>query len=303
VMPLTAATAGSINCAYVRLASVVGLDKIEQAAHDLGVISDLRVHDPGRDPYLVPSMAIGSREVNPLEMASAYATLADDGMYHKPYFIEKVLDRHGKVLFRGASKGEQRVSAQIAREAVSILRGVVTNGTGTKANPGKWPTFGKTGTTQDYTDGWFVGSTRQLTAAVWMGAPLGKVPMRNVGGIKVFGGTYPARVFGQFMRTAMNGRPALAFPAPDPKQIGNRQMHVSPSATTGVPVTSSSNVTIGEPGVTVVDGGGGPNGGGPPETRPPRHTTTTGDNGGPPPTDPGCQEPDNWPSDYPPFCS
>jgi penicillin-binding protein 1A len=289
VMPLSEATADSINCAYVRLASVVGLKQIEDAAHDLGITSDLK--DKTCD-CLVPSMAIGSREVNPLEMASAYATLANDGVYHKPYFIEKVVDRHGKELFRGASKGEQKVSTQIARQAVSILRGVVTGGTGTRANPGRWPTFGKTGTTQDYTDGWFVGSTRQLAAAVWMGSPIGKVSMRNVGGIKVFGGTYPARVFGAYMHAAMTGRPALPFPAPDPKQIGNKQMKLSPTATTGVTDTTI-DVQIGEPGVTIGD----PFGNNPP----PRRTTTT-NGGGPPQTEPACQEPDNWPDDYPPFC-
>jgi penicillin-binding protein 1A len=295
-MPLTEATAASINCAYVRLASVVGLKQIEQAAHDLGVTSDLRVRGKHCD-CLVPAMAIGGLErgVSPKEMASAYATLANDGVYHKPYDIEKVLDRHGKVLFRGASKGEQRVSTQIARQAVSILRGVVTNGTGTRANPGKWPTFGKTGTTSDFTDAWFVGSTRQLTAAVWMGSPVGAVSMSHVGSVgRVFGGTYPARIFGQYMRTAMAGRPALPFPAPDPHDIGNKQMHVSPSATTGV--TDTSLVQIGQPGVTIVDG----NPGDTPTTRPPKHTTTT--NGSPPSTEPGCQEPDNWPPDYPPFC-
>jgi penicillin-binding protein 1A len=300
LMPLTAATAGSINCAYVRLASVVGLDKIEEAAHDLGVTSDLKVHGKNCN-CLVPAMAIGGLEtgVSPLEMASAYATIAADGVYHKPYYVEKVVDRHGKVLFRGATKGEQRVSTQVARQAVSILRGVVTNGTGTRANPGKWPTFGKTGTTSDFTDAWFVGSTKQLTAAVWMGSPVGAVSMTRVGSVgRVFGGTYPARIFGQMMRTAMSGRPALAFTAPDPKQIGNRQMHLSPSATTGVPVTSATGeVQVGEPGVTIVDGGTGPDDG----TKPPKHTTTTEDHG-PPPTDPGCQEPDNWPDDYPPFC-
>jgi penicillin-binding protein 1A len=177
---------------------------------------------------------------------------------------------------------------------------VVTSGTGTRANPGKWPTFGKTGTTQDYTDGWFVGSTRQLAAAVWMGSPLGNVPMRNVGGIKVFGGTYPARVFGQYMRMAMNGRPALSFPAPDPKQIGNKQMKLSPSATTGV--TDTSMVQIGEPGVTIDDNWPYGYPGGPGGQPPPRRTTTT--QGGPPQTQPGCEEPDNWDPDQMggPFC-
>jgi penicillin-binding protein 1A len=301
VVPLSQATAHSLNCAFVRLAAApgVGLKNVEKAAHDMGITSDLKVRYKNCD-CLTPSFTIGGFEkgVSPLEMASAYATLAADGVYHEPYYVERVLDRHGKVLFRGASKGEQRVSEQTARVAVSILRGVVTGGTGTRANPGKWPTFGKTGTGQDYTDAWFVGSTRQLTAAVWMGSPAGKVPMRNVGSVgRVFGGTYPARIFAQFMKTAMQGRPALSFPAPDPKQIGNKQMTITANTSTSSGVTSTTEVPFGEPGTTIFD----PENPNPPPTRPPRRTTTTEPHG-PPPTDPGCEEPDNWPDDYPPFC-
>ncbi|MEY2426929.1 MAG: hypothetical protein QOI61_2501 [Actinomycetota bacterium] len=301
VISLTDATKHSVNCAYVRLAAEVGLDNIEKAAEDMGITSNLKVHDCD---CLTPSLALGGLDlgVSPLEMASAYATLAADGMYHKPYFIEKVLDRHGKVLFRGASRGEQTVAPQTARVAVSILRNVVTGGTGTRANPGKWPTFGKTGTAQDYTDAWFVGSTRQLAAAVWMGSPVGKVQMRNVGGVaNVFGGSFPARIFGQFMRQAMQGRQALSFPSPDPRQIGNKQMKNTPSGSSTVPGSASSTTELipGDPGDGVVVGPDDPNA---PSTTRPRHTTTTSPNG-PPSTEPGCEEPDNWPDDYPPFCS
>ncbi|HUR77267.1 MAG TPA: PBP1A family penicillin-binding protein [Acidimicrobiales bacterium] len=301
-VPLTQATAHSINCAYVRLAAApgVGLERIEEAAKDLGITSDLKVHDC---KCLTPSLALGGLDlgVSPLEMASAYATLAADGMYHKPYFIERVLDRNGKVLFRGSSKGEQRVAPQTARVAVSILRGVVTNGTGTRANPGKWPTFGKTGTAQDYTDAWFVGSTRQLAAAVWMGSPAGKVPMRGVAGVgNVFGGSFPARIFGAFMKEAMQGKPSLNFPAPDPKQVGNKQIEKAPgSSVADGEAPSTTEVFVGEPGVTIFDPGVGD---GDQPGRPPRRTTTTNP-GEPPPTQPGCQEPENWPPDYPPFCS
>jgi membrane peptidoglycan carboxypeptidase len=211
-------------------------------------------------------------------MASAYATLADDGVYHAPYFIEKVTDRDGKVLLRGGDKGQQRVSPQVARQAVSILRTVITSGTGTRANPGKWPTFGKTGTTSDFTDAWFVGATRQLAAAVWMGSPVGAVPMRGVGNVgDVFGGTYPARIFGQFMRDAMKDRPVVPFVAPDPHQIGNKQMGITTSTSSS---TSSTLLTVG--GDTTVPG----------ETTTTTHhfPTTTDPNT---PTTP-CTAPPNW---------
>ena len=292
---LTSATASSINCAFVRLASAVGLDKVEDAAKDLGITSSLRVHDCN---CLTPSMVLGGLDVgvSPLEMASAYATLAADGMYHKPYFIEKVLDRHGKVLFRGGTKGEQRVSVQTARIAVSILRSVVSGGTGGRANPGKWPVFGKTGTAQDYTDAWFVGGTRQLAAAVWMGSPVGKVPMKGVAGVgSVTGGSYPARIWAQFMKVAMAGRPAVALPAPDPKSIKNKALPASLSAGGSTSVPSSTTVTLNSDGIGV-----GPVGESPSPTQP--HSTTTQPSGPPPTGSPGCQEPPDWPDNYPPFC-
>ena len=288
VMTLSAAAAASINCAFVRLASVVGLKQIEEAAHDMGITSDLKVKDCS---CVTPAMAIGGLEtgVSPLEMASAYATLAADGVYHQPYFIDRVLDRHGKVLFRSSSKGEQKVGVQVARQAVSILRGVVTGGTGTRANPGKWPTFGKTGTTSDFTDAWFVGSTRQLTAAVWMGSPKGtQDKMKNVGSVgKVFGGTYPARIFGEFMKTAMTGRPALPFPAPDPSQIGHKQMNITTSTSTGETTTTGLFGDTG-PIMTFPDGQPVPTS---PTTKPPKHG---GGGGATTTTQPGCQEPPDW---------
>ncbi|MDP1792671.1 MAG: PBP1A family penicillin-binding protein [Acidimicrobiales bacterium] len=292
VMTITSATAASVNCAYVRMAQAAGLDKVVEASKDLGITSEI-------DEY--PSTALGGLRigVSPLEMASAYATLAADGVYHKPYFIERVLDRHGKVVLRGGGKGEQKVSVQVARAAVSILKSVVTGGTGTRANIGKWQVFGKTGTAQDYTDAWFVGSTRQLTAAVWMGSPVGKVPMKGVPGAgNVTGGSFPARIWGAFMKAAMKGRQALPFPAPDPKQLGNKVMKGAPSRFTGPSGVTDTTIFIddgividipGDDGTPTTSGGNRPT----PTTRPPS----------PPPTsNNGCTEPPDWPDDYPPFC-
>jgi membrane peptidoglycan carboxypeptidase len=114
--------------------------------------------------------------------------------------------------------------------------------------------------------------------------------MRAVGSVgKVFGGTYPARIFGAFMKAAMQGRPALSFPAPDPKQLGNKKLSVTP----GSSPSTTSNIIITDPGVTFP---------GEEPFPPPRRTTTTRPSG-PTTTQPGCEEPDNWPDDYPPFCS
>lgn len=297
VSTLTDATAHSINCAYVRLAQAVGLDEVADTAHDLGITSNLKVHDCD---CLTPSLALGGLDigVSPLEMASAYSTIANDGVFHKPYFIEKVLDRNGKVLFRGGGKGEQRVPVQVARQAQQILKSVVTSGTGTAANLGKWPVFGKTGTAQDYTDAWFVGSTRQLTAAVWMGSPAGKVPMTSVPGQgRVTGGSYPARIWAAFMKTAMKGRPSLQFTAPDPKQIGKKQIKGTPAIGVTGPSgpTDTTIVVPGDDGTVITVPGTPTTSGHPPTTKPSSPPTTSGGGN-------GCQEPPDWPDDYPPFC-
>jgi penicillin-binding protein 1A len=211
ILSLTDATIHSVNCAYVRLGAVTGLDNVVDMASRLGI-------PEGRlKPY--PSISLGALEVAPLDMATAYATIANDGVFHPPRFVEKVEDRRGKVLFGGPEKGKRVVDSQYTREAIQVMRGVVQRGTGTRARlPGR-QVAGKTGTSQNHENAWFVGFTPQLATAVWMGSPAGNVPMRNVGGIKVAGGTYPARIFGAYMDEALEGEPAIDFPLPNLKLI------------------------------------------------------------------------------------
>jgi len=97
-----------------------------------------------------------------------------------------------------------------------MLRGVITGGTGTAAQlPGR-DAAGKTGTTDDHGDAWFIGYTPQLATAVWMGATTGEVPMNDVGGIQVFGGTYPARIWQAYMNSELAGQPAPPLPPAGP---------------------------------------------------------------------------------------
>jgi penicillin-binding protein 1A len=161
----------------------------------------------------VPSMALGSAEVRPIDMASAYATLANLGEYHQPTFFETVDHRSGKPVVEEPSKPERRVSAALAWQVTDILKGVVTGGTGTAANIGR-PAAGKTGTNQEYRDAWFVGYTPQLAVAVWMGDPKSQQPMYNVQGVRVAGGTFPARVWHDFMSVAMANQEVLDWPKP-----------------------------------------------------------------------------------------
>ena len=211
VMTITEATARSVNCAYARLGAEVGLDKVVDMANRLNLKK--------QKPQAFLSISLGAQEVTPLEMASAYATMANDGVYHAPSFVEKVEDRRGQTVFQGHDEGSRVVSPQTARVAIKVLETVVQSGTGTRARLRGRQVWGKTGTSQNHENAWFVGSTVQLTTAVWMGAPVGNVPMLNVGGIRVAGGTYPARIWGAYMTEAMKGLPPLTFPPPDYKLI------------------------------------------------------------------------------------
>jgi penicillin-binding protein 1A len=204
-MSLREATWHSVNGVYARVMARLCPAKVVAMAERLGVdVPSSQVH--------APAIGLGAANVSPLEMASAYATLADEGVYHRPALYTKV-SRHGKTLFESHSEGEQRISAALADQVTDILKGVIRQGTGTAARIG-WPAAGKTGTTQDYRDAWFVGYTRQLATAVWMGYPGRETPMLDIGGIRVTGGSYPARIWHDFMAAAMVGEPPLDWQQP-----------------------------------------------------------------------------------------
>lgn len=206
LMTVRAATEGSVNCAYARIVAAVGPDKVIDMAHRLGVRQEL--------PNYLP-VTLGTGETTPLEMTTVASTLADNGMRHDPVFVEKVLGPDGEVLIDdSALPGQQVVSPDVAHCTVDVLRGVVTRGTATAAQiPGR-DVVGKTGTTDEKSDAWFMGLTPGLVGTVWMGAPDGRVPMTNVGGITVYGGTYPARIWHTFMQGALPGVGSSGFPAP-----------------------------------------------------------------------------------------
>jgi penicillin-binding protein 1A len=208
-IPVREATWRSVNGVYARLMERLCPAKVAEMASRLGVQLD-----PAH--ARAPSIALGSAEVRPIEMASAYGTLANMGEYHRPTFVQKVT-RHGRTVVEDRAAGERRISAALAWEVNDILKGVISNGTGTAANIGR-PQAGKTGTNQSYRDAWFVGYTPQLAAAVWMGDPDQQTPMLNVNGIRVTGGSYPAQVWHDFMMAAMVNQEVLDWPRP-PEQL------------------------------------------------------------------------------------
>ncbi len=123
----------------------------------------------------------------------------------------------GNTIFATEVEGERVLDTEVTHQLSAALGDVIRGGTGRRAAIDR-PAAGKTGTSTRNRDAWFCGYTPQLSAAVWMGSPKGQVSMRSVGGITVFGGTYPARIWAAFMQAALEGEPVLEFTPPNPKR-------------------------------------------------------------------------------------
>jgi penicillin-binding protein 1A len=166
----------------------------------------------------VASIGLGSNSVSVLEMASAYATLAAEGVYHEPMAIRKVVLPNGTV-DRGAgwgiSKRHRVLQDGVAYEVTRILQDNVRQGTGTGAYYGDPSTAGKTGTTDNWTDAWFAGYTPRASTVVWVGYPNAQIEMTSVHGIRVAGGTFPATIWNYFMESAFGNAPYLDWPLPN----------------------------------------------------------------------------------------
>jgi len=211
-IPLTQATLLSDNTVYARLTLDLGADRVAKMASRLGVRTPLDVNGA-----YVPSIGLGSIAVTPLDMASAYATFAAGGVYSKPMAITKVVLGNGQVDTKAGWGTPQRrrvLSAGVAYEVTKILEENVQSGTGVGAYFGR-PAAGKTGTTENHADAWFCGYTPQLEASVWVGYQRAEIPMYNVHGISVAGGTFPATIWNLFMQKAMENKVAEDFTVPD----------------------------------------------------------------------------------------
>lgn len=210
VESVEAATLQSDNTVYARLALDVGPANIVKMAEKLGVRSSLQLP---RDA--VPSITLGSIGVTPLEMASAYATLAAGGVYSKPMAITRVVLPNGKVDTSapwGKPQRERVIPDWVAATVTRVLEQNMLYGTGTSAHVYNHTDAGKTGTTDNYADAWFSGYTPRLEASVWIGYPSGEIPMLDVHGIAVSGPTFPAQIWHSYMGTAIGNRPDVPFP-------------------------------------------------------------------------------------------
>jgi penicillin-binding protein 1A len=207
-IPIAEATLRSDNTVYARLTLDVDPDHVVDVAHSMGIRSELRP---------VPSIGLGTGSVSPLELASAYATLASGGIRTQPFLIRSVELPGGDVdgdRIWGPRKPERALPPAVAFEVTRILERNVQAGTGTGAQIDR-PAAGKTGTTDDYADAWFAGYTPQLAAVVWVGRPQARVPMRDVHGIPVAGGTFPATIWGSFVQRALAGLPVAPWRQPE----------------------------------------------------------------------------------------
>jgi len=204
---LQQATVASDNTVFAQLDLDVGPRAVAHTAEAMGIVSKLDG---------IPAEGLGGLRigVSPLEMASAYGTLAAGGIHRQPVAVEKVVFPNGHVDRPEPSRPQRVLSEPIAWEVTRLLHDNITEGTGTAAYTGCAGQAGKTGTTDEYTDAWFAGYQPNLSTVVWVGYPESNdVSMTSVHGITVFGGTFPAEIWHALYAGA--GVPCEEFTEPE----------------------------------------------------------------------------------------
>lgn len=207
-MALSDALAHSVNTIAVQLADKVGTKNIIANAKKMGITTL-----DAKDDNLAMALGGLTKGVTPLEMASAYGTFANKGVHVKPTAIVKILDRNGNVLEDASTLEKEETKTRVmsereAYEMTTMLEGVIDHGTGTAAAIGR-PAAGKTGTTDDNKDAWFVGYTPDIVTAVWIGDDTGS---HSLG--EIYGGTIPAEIWKDYMSSATSDESGGDFSAP-----------------------------------------------------------------------------------------
>ncbi len=228
VGPLSDTFPRSLACASARLSHIVGLDRVVDTMYRLAESPFLFEGQPSdlRQPIQpVTDLAQGVNEMSPLDMASGMQTIANGGVHHLPYFVESIEGADGTQLYVHEPAPTTVLDSDVALDAVDVLKGTLTAGTG-RRHPladGR-PAIGKTGTTRDNTDAWFIGATPQLTTAVWVGDPFASTPMVQfpefaaVDILKVQGGTFPAQIWKAFTDAALADEPIADWDPPSPPE-------------------------------------------------------------------------------------
>lgn len=207
-MTLSDALAHSVNTIAVQLADRVGTKNIIANAKKMGITTL-----DAKDDNLAMALGGLTKGVTPLEMASAYGTFANKGVHVKPTAIVKILDRNGNVLEDASTLENEETKTRVmsereAYEMTTMLEGVIDHGTGTATAIGR-PAAGKTGTTDDNKDAWFVGYTPDIVTAVWIGDDTGS---HSLG--EIYGGTIPAEIWKDYMSSATSDESGGDFSAP-----------------------------------------------------------------------------------------
>ncbi len=269
----------SSNVVYAQLMVQLGPDSVVEMAHRLGVSADLAP---------VNALVLGAGEVSVLDMAAAYSTFADQGDQYAPVLIERIEARDGSVCWYPhngrCGTGPDRapdvagaIDSSTARQVTYAMSEVINAGTGRNAAFGR-DAAGKTGTTQDARDAWFVGYTCDLTAAVWMGYTGGPgEPVRtlnNVRGIEVHGGDFPASIWSSFMTRATESAPPCDLPME--RNFTGQVLNTDLSTTTTLPFCVAADTVPGEGDSTAGTAGGDTSATTEPcQPPPPEETTTT----------------------------
>jgi penicillin-binding protein 1A len=212
---LRRALAGSRNVPAVKLAEKVGINTVVETAKRFGITTPL-------PPYL--PLALGSADMKLIEHVSAFTVFPDDGIRIDPHMIRRVTSYDGALLEEARPSIHEVVSPDVARTMTAMLEEVIQFGTGIEAKVLKRPAAGKTGTTQDYTDAWFVGFTPQITAGVWVGYDDKQISL----GKKETGARAALPIWLEFMQNGLAGMPVLDFQnvVPLEQQAGEHQIHV-----------------------------------------------------------------------------
>ncbi|NLG22410.1 MAG: penicillin-binding protein [Actinomycetales bacterium] len=299
---LREATAHSVNTIYVQLNEEIGPERTREVAEQLGLPEDT----PGLDNEL--SNVLGPAAPTVLEMSTAYSVIAAQGELAEPYLVSAVTSENGVYDYEHTVDTDEVVDPDVTADVTEAMTHVITDGSGVSAGDLGRPAAGKSGTSENNKSAWFNGFVPQLTGTVGMYQGDGTVAMQDIGEFdQITGGTYPARIWGDFMRNALEGEPIEEFP--ERVGLGDEvEQTVEPTTddqqeTTAEPTTDDQQETTAEPTTTEEPTTDEPTTTEPPEptttepappptTEPPEPTTTappepteTG-----PPTDPGPPE-------------
>ncbi|MBA2133500.1 transglycosylase domain-containing protein [Capillibacterium thermochitinicola] len=208
---LRTALENSLNTISVRLTDQLGVSTIFKMAQNMGLTS--LVSSGGLNDMALSPLALGglTRGVTPLELTAAYTPFANKGIYSEPLAILKVTDSQGRVLLENGPKRRVVIRESVAYVVTDMLKGVIENGTGRRGRIGR-PAAGKTGTSDQDTNAWFVGYTPEIIAGVWIGNDSQAVPL-VVNNTKITSG-YAAEIWGRFARRVLENRPITDFPVP-----------------------------------------------------------------------------------------